>query len=248
MINLLMTGIYLAFVSITALIFFIIALLIWLITKPFDKKLVVLHLFSSFWGALYLWVMPLWSAKITGKENITKGRTYVIVSNHQSQLDILLAYCLFFPFKWVSKAEVFKIPFIGWNMGLNGYIRLHRGRRDSIRKLMIDCKRTLEEGKSVYFFPEGTRSKSGMVGEFKAGAFALAKRLKLPILPIVINGSKNALPKNGKTLNGRHPMRIEVLPEIPYESYSEKSSDDIAAEVRQLIVERVDEHKENLGK
>ncbi len=243
MITLLMTTIYLVFVSISSLVFFIIALLIWAVTKPFDKKLVALHIFSSFWGALYLWIMPLWSTTVSGRKNVVKGRTYVIVSNHQSQLDILLAYSLFFPFKWVSKAEVFKIPFIGWNMGLNEYIRIHRGRRDSIRKLMVDCKRTLEEGKTVYFFPEGTRSETGKVGEFKAGAFALAKRLKLPILPIVINGSKNALPKNGMSLKGRHAMKIDILQEIPYETFADKSSDEITVEVRDLIASKVDEHR-----
>jgi hypothetical protein len=93
--------------------FFVLALTIWLLTVPFDRRLVWLHMFTSFWACLYLWIVPAWSVTTAGRQKIRRGATYIVVSNHQSQLDILVAFHLFFPFKWVSKAEVFNCPSSG---------------------------------------------------------------------------------------------------------------------------------------
>jgi 1-acyl-sn-glycerol-3-phosphate acyltransferase len=233
---------FLAFIGISSVFFFLVALLIWGCTVLFDRRLVVLHMFSSFWGAIYLWTMPAWTVSVKGREKIDPGKTYIVVSNHQSQLDILVAFSLFFPFKWVSKAEVFKLPLIGWNMTLNRYIKLRRGDNRSIKQMMIDCERTILNGSSIYFFPEGTRSKTGIVRPFKTGAFNLARKMKMPILPIVINGSKNALPKHTMNFTGRHHIRIEVLDAIPYESVAQLSPEETALKIRALIITHVDEH------
>jgi 1-acyl-sn-glycerol-3-phosphate acyltransferase len=196
-------------------------------------------MFTSFWACLYLWVMPSWSLTAAGREKIRRGATYIVVSNHQSQLDILVAFRLFFPFKWVSKAEVFRLPFIGWNMALNRYIRLKRGDKESIRQMMAACEKTLAQGCSVFFFPEGTRSKTGQTKPFKPGAFILAHKMKLPILVVAISGTQKALPKHSLTIHGCHAIRIEVLEEIPYESYSHLSVEQTAEEVRQRIAAHV---------
>ncbi|MFH2219018.1 MAG: lysophospholipid acyltransferase family protein [Pseudomonadota bacterium] len=230
---------FLAFFAVSSAIFFVIAVLIWICTIQFDRRLVVLHMFTSFWASVYLWVMPAWSVSTRGREKIKRGRTYVVVSNHQSQLDILVAFRLFFRFKWVSKAEVFKLPFIGWNMVLNRYIKLKRGDRESVAQMMAECEKALSNGSSVYFFPEGTRSSTGLVKEFKAGAFILAQKMKLPILPIVINGTKDALPKHSLNFHGRHPIFIEVLDEIPFESFANLSPEETAERVRKIIADRV---------
>jgi 1-acyl-sn-glycerol-3-phosphate acyltransferase len=234
---------FLIYVAASSVVFFCMALCIWLFTFLFDKNLVFLHMFSSFWGSMYLWLMPTWTVSTSGREKIKKDRPYVIVSNHQSQLDILIAYRLFFPFKWVSKIEIFRIPFIGWNMSLNRYIQLKRGKLGSIKQMLMDSEKTLRRGCSVYFFPEGTRSESGIVRKFMPGAFRLAKKLKLPILPIVINGSRNALPKGSLIFRGKNHIRIEVLDELSYEEYADLTSKEIADQVRERITARVDEHK-----
>ena len=197
-------------------------------------------MFTSFWACLYLWVMPAWSVTAAGREKIRRDTNYIVVSNHQSQLDILVAFRLFFPFKWVSKAEVFKLPFIGWNMVLNRYIRLKRGDKESIRSMMAACERALDQGCSVFFFPEGTRSKTGELRPFKPGAFILAHQKKLPILAIAINGTKNALPKHSINFHGHHPIRIEVLEEIPYEAFASMSVEQTAEMVRRKIADHVD--------
>lgn len=196
-------------------------------------------MFTSFWACLYLWVMPSWSLTAAGREKIRRGATYIAVSNHQSQLDILVAFRLFFPFKWVSKAEVFRLPFIGWNMTLNRYIRLKRGDKESIRQMMAACEKTLAQGSSVFFFPEGTRSKTGRMKPFKPGAFILAHQMKLPILAVAISGTQKALPKHSLNFHGRHSLRIEVLEEIPYARFAHLSVEQTAAEVRQRIADHI---------
>jgi 1-acyl-sn-glycerol-3-phosphate acyltransferase len=237
--NRIIAWLFLAYMGLSSAVFFVVALILWACTRPFDKRLVWLHMFTSFWACLYLWTMPAWSVTANGREKIRKDATYVVVSNHQSALDILVAFRLFFPFKWVSKAEMFRVPFIGWNMYLNGYIRLFRGEKESSRQALIDSEKAMAKGCSVFFFPEGTRSKTGHLKPFKPGAFIVAHRMKAPILTIAINGSKEALPKASLNFHGSHPIRIEVLEEIPYAEFAHLSIEETAEMVRQRIVPHV---------
>ncbi len=192
-------------------------------------------MFTSFWACLYLWIMPAWKLTVTGREKIKHRAQYVIVSNHQSQLDILVAFRLFFPFKWVSKAEVFRLPFIGWNMYLNRYIRLKRGDKESIRQMMEASARALAEGCSIYFFPEGTRSPTGQLKPFKPGAFILAQQARVPMLPVVIQGTRAALPKYSLNFHGRHHIRIKVLEPIAYKDFADLTIDQFSEMVRDRI-------------
>jgi 1-acyl-sn-glycerol-3-phosphate acyltransferase len=89
-------------------------------------------------------------------------------------LDILVLFRIYKHFKWVSKIENFRLPCIGWNMRLNRYIPLRRGDRESVRQMMDACETTLRAGSSIMMFPEGTRSKNGVLQPFKTGAFELA--------------------------------------------------------------------------
>ncbi len=230
---------YIAFVFLTSTFFFLIAIAIWLTTILFDKRLWLLHRFTCFWASLYIWLMPPWSISISGNENIDANDTYIIVSNHQSLVDILVAFTLFTHFKWVSKAELFNIPLIGWNMSLNQYVKLRRGNNKSVKTMYKACAKHLERGSSVYLFPEGTRSESGQMRKFKEGAFVLAKRLQKPILPVVINGSRTALPKNSFNFHGKTHIEVTVLPPIPPESFGEDSAKELAMKVQHLIEQRV---------
>lgn len=242
MLNRIISTLFIAYIGITCALFYVIALLIWVVTRPFDKRLVILHLYSCFWASLYIWTMPAWRISSSGRDKVDWKKTYMVVSNHQSQLDILAAFTLFFPYKWVSKAEVFKVPFIGWNMVMNRYIRLKRGDKESIAEMMVACEKILKEGSSVYFFPEGTRSFDGHLRPFKPGAFILAHQMKLPILPIAINGTRKALPKYSMNFHGKHQLRIDILDEIPYEAYAHLSVEETAEMVRQLIGSHVEDH------
>ena len=176
--------------------------------------------------------------------NFPNHQACVVVANHLSLLDILVMFRLFKPFKWVSKQENFKVPFIGWNMRLNRYIELQRGQRASVMKMMRACDDTLAQGSSIMMFPEGTRSPSGRLRSFKTGAFEIALRNGVPILPIVIQGTANALPKAGFVLRGRHPIRLQVLDPVPAAVFEHKSVDELTQDVRELIAGHLEEEKQ----
>jgi 1-acyl-sn-glycerol-3-phosphate acyltransferase len=146
-----------------------------------------------------------------------------------------MAFRLFFPFKWVSKAEVFRIPFIGWNMYLNRYIKLKRGDKKGIAKMFVDCEKALAKGNSLFVFPEGTRSETGRLKPFKSGAFTLAKKMKIPILPVVISGTKDFLPKHSMIFHGGQKMSIRVLEPVPYERFAHLSAEETGDMIRNII-------------
>jgi 1-acyl-sn-glycerol-3-phosphate acyltransferase len=216
-------------IGVTSLLLFPIALAVWAFTAPFDPRLRALHQFTCFWASLYSWLNPAWRVHVLGRENVRPGATYVMVANHLSFLDILVLFRLFRHFKWVSKIEMFRIPVIGWNMRLNRYVALRRGDKQSIAEMMETCRRVLAEGSSVMMFPEGTRSPNGLLQAFKPGAFRLALDARVPILPIVVSGTSNALPKHGLVLRGRHEIGIRVLPEVSYESFAGLSVEELTA-------------------
>jgi 1-acyl-sn-glycerol-3-phosphate acyltransferase len=223
------------FLGLSSALLFPIAVVIWAVTRPFDRRLVVLHRFTCFWASLYTWLNPAWPVTIEGRENIRPGVAYVMTSNHQSFVDILVLFRLFRHFKWVSKIENFRVPFIGWNMSLNGYIPLIRGKRESVLRMMQMCEATLSQGSSVMIFPEGTRSVDGRMRPFKSGAFELALRTKAPILPIALDGTARALPKRGYLLQGHHPIRVRILPEIDPAGYGGETIESLTARVRERI-------------
>jgi 1-acyl-sn-glycerol-3-phosphate acyltransferase len=165
----------------------------------------------------------------------------VFVANHLSLLDILVLFRLFVHFKWVSKIELFRIMCIGWNMSLNRYIKLRRGDRESIAQMLRVCEATLAEGSSIMMFPEGTRSPDGRLKDFKHGAFTLAQRARVPLLPIVIEGTARALPKRGFILQGRHAISVRVLDEIPYASFANLPVEQLTEQVRDLFVTELGE-------
>jgi len=227
---------FLTFVALTSIPFFLIAALLRLVTFPFDRKLRALHLWTCFWASLYTWIMPSWRIRIEGRSKVRKNATYMVVSNHQSQLDILVAFRTFFHYKWVSKIEIFKVPLIGWNMTLNRYVKLKRGDKESIEQMMHDCEERLAEGSSVFFFPEGTRSPDGTIKGFKMGAFQLAHKMKLPILPVVVSGTNRALPKYSMNFHGTQRIIMKIYDEIPYEKYRDKTVEETANMVREFMI------------
>ena len=228
------------FLTVTSILLYPVALLIWAITSPFDRRKVVLHKFTCFWASLYSWLNPAWPVTIEGRERIRRGEAYVMVANHLSLLDILVLFRLFSHFKWVSKIENFRVPFVGWNMSLNRYIKLKRGDRDSVAEMMKSCEKTLGEGNSIMMFPEGTRSPTGQLRAFKPGAFELAVKNRRPILPIAIEGTAHALPKRGFVLRGRHPIRITILEEIPAESFAHGSAEQLGTHTREVIAKHLE--------
>lgn len=247
MLRALLSTLFWAFLVVSSFALFPVAVLIWAVTAPFDRRRTLLHRFTCFWASLYTWLNPAWRVHLSGRERIRPEATYVMIANHQSLLDILVLFRLFTHFKWVSKIEIFSVPLIGWNMTLNRYIRLKRGDRESIREMMAASQQALAEGNSIMMFPEGTRSADGRLRAFKTGAFVLAQRMRLPLLPIVIHGTSNALPKRGFVLQGRHEIRIRVLEEVPYESFAGLSADELTERMHALFARELGEPPSSLA-
>ncbi len=247
MFNRLVSSVFLVFIALTSIPFYLIAVILRLLTYPFDRRLRLLHLFTCFWASFYTWTMPAWRIRIEGRENVRKDAAYVVVSNHQSQLDILVAFRLFFHYKWVSKVEMFRVPLIGWNMTLNRYIKLKRGDKKSVEQMLKECEVHLNEGSSIFMFPEGTRSPDGEVKAFKPGAFQLALEKKVPILPIVISGTNKALPKYSMNFTGVQKMYIKIFEEIPYAAFEKLSVEETAEMARQFIIEKLKGMNEYTG-
>ena len=225
-----------AFLVLSSVLLFPVALVLWALTRPFDRRTRALHLFTCFWASLYTWLNPWWPVRVEGRERIPSG-TCVLVANHLSLLDILVLFRLFTPFTWVSKVENFRVPFIGWNMRLNRYIPLKRGDRASVLQMLSRCEQALDEGTPVMMFPEGTRSADGRLRPFKPGAFELAVRKGVPVVPVVVRGTGDALPKRGFVLRGRHEISLTVLD--PVAPLPGESAQELTDRVRLLFAERV---------
>lgn len=238
--NKVFSAVFIVFIGVSSAFFFCVACVLRICTAPFDSRRIVSNVFSAFWASVYIWVMPPWSVKIVGREKLDFRRNYVFVSNHQSQLDILVLYRLLFPYRWVSKASVFRLPFIGWNMALNnGDIRLTRGDKDSIKAMMARCEALLRQSISIFFFPEGTRSSDGCIGKFKPGAFILAKNTGVDIQPIALSNTNKALPKYSLNFHGHTDMTVTVLDTIPFSRFADMTPEKIAEMTRTMIAGHV---------
>lgn len=230
-----MSALFWAFLALSAPLLFTVALTIFLVTLPFDRNGLLMHLFTSAWGQLVFHVNPNWRLKVEGRRKIPWRGPAVLVANHQSLGDILVLFGLYRPFKWVSKESVFKVPFIGWNMALNRYVSLRRGDKESVLKMFAACERWLGRGVPILLFPEGTRSFDGDVKPFKDGAFQLAVKQRVPIIPVVVTGTARTLPKHGFVLREFANCRVKVLDPIDPAPFG----DDFAAlrdHVRELII------------
>jgi 1-acyl-sn-glycerol-3-phosphate acyltransferase len=188
------------------------ALALWALTF-WDPKRRWLAKFTSLWGAHYLAWAPFASVRVEGVEHLNSARACVYVVNHQSMVDILAVFATHQPYKWVSKVENFYAPFLGWNMWLNGYVPLKRGYLPSILRTVRSCLQKLEAGHSLCVFPEGTRSPDGNLIEFYRGAFWVAARKRVPIVPIVVEGTGAILRKKSLQIRPQRTL-VRVLEAI----------------------------------
>lgn len=202
---------YWASIVVTCPIFFTGALLIWAVTAPFDRRKIVLHQYSCCWAMFFVVVNPLWRLEVTGRDRLPWRGGAVYVANHASLIDIIVLFGLLRPFKWVSKAENFKLPFIGWNMRLNGYVPLVRGDRVSVVAMLKRSGELLAKGSPIMMFPEGTRSHDGQLKPFKDGAFELAVEHGVPLFPIAVHGTGRALAKGTFVLREHVRAKVEIL-------------------------------------
>lgn len=220
---------------------FPVAVLLWLLSLLFDRRRLMNNRWMVIQGIILTKMNFFWKVIVEGKEKIDQKQAYVIVPNHQSMLDIVIFNMLHHRLRWISKIEVFKIPVLGWEMRMVKYIELERGNKHSVVRMMEKCISSLREGISIVIFPEGTRSLTGAIGRFKTGAFQLAIKTDKPLLPVLIDGTGDVLPKNGLTFRINKVIRMKVLDPIFPGQFGTGDPEELASRVNTLMREAMDE-------
>jgi len=224
-----------------AVITFPITFIIWLVVLPFDRERVITHLLLMYESLILSFLIPIWSIKINGREKAIKGTTYIIISNHQSLLDILLLNCLRYRYKWISKIELTKVPVIGWYLKMADYIVIDRGNEDSKTEMLEKSYTCLKKGISIMIFPEGTRSLNNEIGFFKRGPFQLALQANIPLLPVLIDGTGGILPKHGLIFGSGHEIRIKVMDPVYPDSFGTDKPEDLALKLSSFMISELQE-------
>jgi 1-acyl-sn-glycerol-3-phosphate acyltransferase len=217
-------------------ILFPVMILLRLVTAPFDPGRYIVGRVFRYIGVIVERLNPLWRLRLSGVHIENPRHPYVVVSNHESFADILLISNLPWEMKWLSKAELFRIPLLGWMMRLAGDVPIRRGFGPSAVEAIEQCRQILRNHVSVMIFPEGTRSTTGRMLPFKDGAFRLAVEAGVPVLPLVVAGSGTALPKRGWKM-GRSDAEVRVLEPVPTEGLTAEDVAGLRNRVRKLIEE-----------
>lgn len=186
------------------------------------------------WGRLNAWATPVW-IRVSGRENMDPGQSYVIVANHQSHYDIFLLYgWLGADFKWVMKQELRKAPILGIACDRLGHIFVDRSNREAAIASLEKAKSRIRNGTSVFFFPEGTRSRNGGLLPFKKGAFRMALDLGLPILPISLVGTRDIMPPDSLNIFPG-TSRMIIHPPVATTGYRDNDIEELSRITRQVI-------------
>ena len=224
---------------------FIVSWIVLAVCYPFDKGRKAVHWCSKMICMFFWKVPPTWKQHVEGLENIDKSKSYVITINHQSMADIISLYFLPLNFRWVSKEEVFRIPYIGPLLIAHGDIPIQRGNpREAMSKVVNDGKMWISRGASIAIFPEGTRSKDGEIHRFKAGAFALAKEAGVEILPVVLDGTTKIFKPKSYWFNWKNVLTVKVLPPISTEKVAEMEAGELAQMVHEQMTEALAQVRE----
>lgn len=189
-------------------------------------------------------VNPNWKISIEGHEDIADRHPYIVVCNHLSNADIPLISNLPWEMKWVAKKELFKVPFLGWMMKMAQDISVDRQSSSKRIGVFKKCVFYLERKCSVMFFPEGTRSRDGKLKRFSPGAFDLAIRENIPILPMAIDGTQECLPKKTWVFTKDVYVTLKVFPPVSTKDLNPEDALDLMTKVRRQIAEQLAEWRD----
>jgi 1-acyl-sn-glycerol-3-phosphate acyltransferase len=191
--------------------------------------------YPGVWWSKLICLFTLCPVKVVGKEKLDKKQSYVFVSNHQGAYDIFLIYgYIGQPIKWVMKQSLRKLPFVGKACEAAGFIFVDNSSPKAAAKTIKDAEEKLKNGASIAIFPEGSRTKTGKMGKFKKGAYQMALDLKLPIVPITINGSYEVMPIHSYFINP-HKMELLIHDPIPTQQIDLDNIRDAAIKIRELV-------------
>lgn len=178
-----------------------------------------------------------WRIHISGPNHFDASRAYVIVSNHQSMADIPVIAHLRLDTKWLTKAELFRVPVVGFMLRAAGDVPVERTDTSKGARAILQCARYLRQGCSVVTFPEGTRSPDGHIRPFNDGPFLLAIREGAPILPLVVEGSGAALPRNSWLFGEAEDIHLHVLEPVSVAGFTTAEVPIVRDAIRQTMVD-----------
>ena len=234
---------YYLLLTVLCTVFMVLSAVALVVCMPFDRSRRTVHELSRLLVRIFFFIPPFWRQRVIGIEHADPRKSYVIVLNHNTVIDIPALYCIPLNFRWVSKREIFRVPFFGQFLVLHGDICIDRARAAEAKAQMVGkgC-RWIRRGASIAVFPEGTRSQDGEMRRFKTGAFALAKEAGVGILPVVLDGTATLIKKNF-LFNWRNRITVRVLPPVPADRVAATEVHELAQQVRGDMVAALREVK-----
>jgi 1-acyl-sn-glycerol-3-phosphate acyltransferase len=200
------------------------------------------HNIGRWWAKSILWISGI-RVQVKGTENLDLSKPCVFMCNHQSNFDIpVLFSALPAQFRWIAKAELFKIPLFGRAMRGAGYISIERKDRRKAIQSLKEAADKIRSGVSVMIFPEGTRSLDGNIGEFKKGGFFLAHDSGVQIIPIVLNGTWSIMSKDSLAIKPGN-VTLSILPPVNVTDYSKTDKTRLIEDVRERMVKEFESNK-----
>ncbi len=179
------------------------------------------------------------SLYVTGRDQIAPDQTYVVMSNHESWMDIPAIFgAVPTSLRMVAKIGLTKIPVFGRALVTAGFIAIDRKNRSLAIRQLDEAKKRLAEGISIWIAPEGTRSRDGNIGSFKKGGFYLARELHMPILPAFIEGAAKVMPADGLSITPNQSITVHFCEPVSADEVALKSSSELAALVRARILDK----------
>jgi 1-acyl-sn-glycerol-3-phosphate acyltransferase len=192
------------------------------------------HACARWWSRTLLGVCRV-RVRVRGAEHVANGGPCIFASNHQSYLDVPVAFgYLPADFRIMAKASLFHIPFLGWHLRRSGHMPIERSNPRRAARSVLAAVGHVREGMSVFVFPEGGRSPDGKLGEFKAGTFLLAIKAGVPVVPVTLTGTNRALRMHSWNI---HPAQVEMVLHAPIPTAGMHSDDAaaLAARVKEVI-------------
>jgi 1-acyl-sn-glycerol-3-phosphate acyltransferase len=203
-----------------------------------EEKEAYIHKVTSKWAMSQLKYS---GAKVSvhGQENIPKDIPVVFISNHQGNFDIpLLMSYIDKPKGFIAKIETLKIPLVRTWMQYIHCVFMDRSNLRKSASAIIEGVKIIKDGHSLVIFPEGTRSKGGPLGEFKAGSFKLATKSNAPIVPITINGSYKLMEANSNKIKAA-TVDLFIHPPIETKNLSKEEQESLPDMVKEIIASKI---------